>query len=42
MSDLSHPHKILIASDRLFPLAILGFDLGLWLLIVPGQLLTAF
>jgi hypothetical protein len=41
MNKLSHSHKPLIPSERLFPLAVLGLDLGLWLLIVPGKLLGA-
>ena len=42
MNNHSRSHNRLIASERLFPLAVLGMDLGLWLLIVPGELLAAF
>jgi hypothetical protein len=42
MNNLSRSHNLLIPSERLLPLVVLGFDLGLWLLIVPGKLLTAF
>lgn len=41
MSHLSLSDLLLTSSERLFPLAILGCDLGIWLLVVPGKFFEA-